>query len=181
MASPGDVDGDGVPDILVTAPNAKLGTLFTPGLVLVFPGRDGSPLFRLEEMESYDSLGSSVSSLGELDADGLPEFLVSARGAVTDGAHGPGSIFLSGFDLILKTSSESLSISAGGSLDLFLRFPPQAVAFTGLLDGTAQAFPRLVFPPGSLPAKLIGRRIHFAAITRQLDVSSVAQALDFLP
>jgi len=36
-------------------------------------------------------------------------------------------------------------------------------------------------PPGSLTSKLIGRTLHFAAITGNLDLSSVAVPVTFVP
>ncbi len=225
VAGPGDVDGDGVPDILVGSPQFDSDGIFSRGSASLFSGADGSLERRFLGEESGDLLGSSVARFEDLDADGLPEFLVGSPEVGRDGSQGFGRILVLGLDPILTASADSVSVSAGGSIDLPLRFPPeeafaayrvlasahgtgsallgglsvplapdalfrdslhgrlpaQAVAFSGLLDGTAQAFPRLVVPPGSLPAKLIGRTLHFAAVTGNLDISSVAVPVTFLP
>ncbi|MFQ5693839.1 MAG: integrin alpha, partial [Nitrospinota bacterium] len=225
VAGPGDVDGDGVPDILVGTPNSEPGEVFLGGSASLFSGADGSLERRFLGEEPGDSLGSSVSRLGDLDADGLPEFMAGSPGSGGNGSPGLGRILVLGLNPILTASAEDLSLSAGGSIDLQLRFRPedafavyrvlasahgtgpallqglsvplapddlfrdslhgrlpvQAVAFSGLLDGTAGAFPRLVVPPGSLPAKLTGRTLHFAAVTGHLDLSSVAVPVTFLP
>ncbi len=82
VASPGDLDGDLIPDIVVGTPGEAVG-VFTPGQVFVFSGATGSLLFSMsdpnpQEVESGVGLtfGSVVASLGDLNNDGVSEILV---------------------------------------------------------------------------------------------------------
>ena len=83
---PGDVDGDGVPDILAgdwrdhTAANQA-------GSVSLFSGADGSLLARHLGDLSGDRMGLNVSSAGDVDGDGVVDLLGStpwADGAMSD-------------------------------------------------------------------------------------------------
>jgi len=77
VASPGDLDLDGVPDILVGAPHsAPFGT--DSGAVWIFSGRTGTLLDILAGDSSGDDFGFSVSGAGDVDADGFPDFIVGA-------------------------------------------------------------------------------------------------------
>ncbi len=82
----GDVDGDGIDDLLVGAPEADVEGRVACGAVFVFrggmsatwgDGPDESVSFVLSGTTSGDRLGSSLF-LGDVDGDGAPELLVSA-------------------------------------------------------------------------------------------------------
>src|SRR5262249_26420274 len=71
-----DADGDGVPDLLVGAPNTY-GPHGTSGRVLLY---SGATLGRIREFDGdapRDSFGAIVASLGDVDGDGLPDFAIS--------------------------------------------------------------------------------------------------------
>jgi len=85
VAGPGDVDGDGFPDVLVGAPEDGLPP--SRAYVRVFSGRDGSILKTCEGGEYSPSgtvnghdFGVSVAGAGDFDRDGRPDFLVGATG-----------------------------------------------------------------------------------------------------
>ncbi|MCP3977958.1 MAG: hypothetical protein GY716_01325 [bacterium] len=82
LASIADLDGDGVDDLLAGAPGASAG-----GEVLLFSGADAALLDRATdpEGEAGDSLGYRVAALGDMDADGVADFVA---GAFTDDATG---------------------------------------------------------------------------------------------
>ncbi len=88
VAGPGDVDADGVPDLLIGAPDhAGLGPP-SAGLVDVYSGRDGSRLHRFLGQHAWGELGAAVSGAGDQDRDGHADLLlgrpagsVSLRGA----------------------------------------------------------------------------------------------------
>jgi len=82
MLSPGDLDGDGCPDILVGAPSASPFGIDSGG-VWVFSGRTGTRLAILGGDSSLDDFGSSLGAAGDVDGDGTPDFLVGAPQRLT--------------------------------------------------------------------------------------------------
>jgi hypothetical protein len=68
----GDVDADGIPDVIAGAPPAN--TAF------IYSGRDGSVLRVLEGEDPNDAFGRKVADVGDLDGDGHAEVLVGAPG-----------------------------------------------------------------------------------------------------
>ncbi|MEO8029518.1 MAG: FG-GAP-like repeat-containing protein [Gemmatimonadota bacterium] len=65
LEAAGDVNGDGVPDVVAGAPGMNA--------VLVFSGRDGKELLRLKGDSTDGDLGASASGVGDLDGDGRPD------------------------------------------------------------------------------------------------------------
>ncbi len=92
-----DVDGDGVPDIVVGAPGASPSGVRGAGSAFVFSGATGELLLRLDGQELDASFGASVAIAGDLDGDGRAEVLVGAPYAGPGGQRGAGSVFAFGF------------------------------------------------------------------------------------
>ena len=82
VASPGDVTGDGIADLLVGAPNAREGA----GRVYLFSGADildrralrPTDAWAVLEGETGWAYGSEVAGLGDVDGDGWPDWGVGA-------------------------------------------------------------------------------------------------------
>jgi len=74
VAPAGDVDGDGVGDVVVGAP----GGTDRPGYALVLSGKSGALLLRLDGEAAGDQFGLGVCGAGDLDGDGRAEIAVSA-------------------------------------------------------------------------------------------------------
>lgn len=86
----GDVNGDGISDIVVGAPFADdMYGLASGGLVEVHSGVDGSLLFsNIGSTQAY--IGETVSGVGDINYDGIPDYAFSTRSSVEirSGAHG---------------------------------------------------------------------------------------------
>ena len=86
VSGAGDVNGDGVPDLIVGAPDAGNDGEFRGG-ARVFSGSDGSLLYDFDSgSTSIDGFGFSVSGAGDVNGDGVADFVVGAPvGGANDG------------------------------------------------------------------------------------------------
>ncbi|MBV9880089.1 MAG: FG-GAP repeat protein, partial [Gemmatirosa sp.] len=84
----GDVDRDGVPDVVAGAPGARL--------VLVLSGLDGREIRRLQGDSAEAYFGAAVSGVGDVDGDGAADLLVGAPYASARAAASGRAIVFSG-------------------------------------------------------------------------------------
>jgi hypothetical protein len=75
----GDVDRDGVADVVTSAPTKNLGGA-SAGRVYLYSTRTGQPLWHVDGRPG-DELGTGVESAGDTNADGIPDVVASAPGA----------------------------------------------------------------------------------------------------
>ncbi len=75
LAWAGDVDGDGFPDLMVSAPDFSLGR----GTVRLLSGRDGSELWGHWAQPGEQSLGINISTAGDVNGDGYDDYLIGYR------------------------------------------------------------------------------------------------------
>ena len=126
VSAAGDINGDGIDDLIVGAPNAN----FRRGISYVVFGRstgfgpalslsslDGSNGFRLDGTEPFDYSGQSVSGAGDINGDGIDDLVIGAR---REDAGGAGSSYVvfgrtTGFSAALALAS--LDGSDGFRLD----------------------------------------------------------------
>jgi hypothetical protein len=109
VSSAGDVNGDGVDDVLIGAPNAQANTGegyvvfgrasgFPPMVLLrdLLPenGGDGSAGFILRGADGFDFAGDSVSDAGDVNGDGIDDLLIGATSADPGGEEGAGESYL---------------------------------------------------------------------------------------
>lgn len=80
IASVGDVNGDGIPDLLVGAPLQNVGGNADQGQAYVISGANGVLLLTLNDPtpQAAAKFGSAVAGAGDVNNDGKPDFLVGA-------------------------------------------------------------------------------------------------------
>ncbi len=101
VSSAGDVDGDGVDDVILGAPARSQGGTNAGAAYLVL-GPIGSDLdlsaadARLLGEAAHDGAGSAVAGAGDVDGDGLDDLLVGAGGNDVGGSDAGAAYLLSG-------------------------------------------------------------------------------------
>jgi hypothetical protein len=96
VASAGDLNKDGIPEILVGAPYKDVGTTRSEGAAFVINGADGQFLLTLRDPVShaYAGFGLAVAASLDLTQDGIPEIVVGAPYQTVDQFHVQGEVFL---------------------------------------------------------------------------------------
>ncbi len=113
----GDVNGDGVGDIVVGGPSAG------SGRAVVYSGADGTVIWDLPGENAGDGFGTAVGRLGDTNGDGFDDFLVTAPGH-DSGVSNSGRVYvISGVDGSTLATKNSLvggqfGSSVGGVGDL---------------------------------------------------------------
>jgi hypothetical protein len=92
VADAGDVDGDGVPDVISGAPGPQTAGS-PPGTAYVYSGRTGRVLRRLHGYAAGDQFGAAVAGAGDVNHDGRPDLLVGAPGSGAAGS-APGHAYV---------------------------------------------------------------------------------------
>ncbi len=102
VASAGDIDGDGLADLVIGAPQAGTAsgrTYVVFGKALPSKGDfflsslDGSNGFRLDGAAAGDGSGFALASAGDVNGDGFADLIVGAKSAQLDGI-GSGSSYI---------------------------------------------------------------------------------------
>jgi len=87
VSGAGDVNGDGIPDLIVGAPWDDNNGVRS-GSARVLSGSDGRILYSFDGDDSIDEFGRSVSGAGDLNGDGIDDFIVGAeKGGANDGGY----------------------------------------------------------------------------------------------
>ncbi len=122
VSGAGDVNGDGLDDIIIGAPWADPGGNNYAGSAFVHSGADGTLLHEYNGA-AYDYLGTSVSGGGDVNGDGLADLIAGANGAAPNGNDDAGSAFVFGYDTFFTASATSISSAAGGTVVYAMNFP----------------------------------------------------------
>ncbi len=95
----GDIDGDGVPDVVACSYSSSIGAP-SAGQLSLFSGADGSLLRTITSAREGETLGFDAVTLGDVDGDGVDDLAASGAtlnvvyifsGAVTDGGETDGT------------------------------------------------------------------------------------------
>jgi len=124
VSGAGDINGDGVDDLIVGASNANPNDNSLAGeSYVVFGGRaagntgtvelsdlDGSDGFVINGIDTYDTSGISVSEAGDINGDGVDDLIIGASGGDPNGNEDAGeSYVLFGGSAVGNTGTVELS------------------------------------------------------------------------
>jgi len=175
VSGAGDINGDGLADILVGAPFSLPNGIGDAGMVSLYSGADGALLHRWMGTSYRDNLGSSVAAAGDVNADGQPDLLVGSRGH----ANSSGAAYVYSFHPYLMANGSQLSVSIGGRLDLQLDFPTAAAFdhYQVLISGSGIGpIHHGVDIPLSADAKLVRSHYSYFAMLGQRNMSGTLDA-----
>ena len=96
VVAAGDLNKDGVPDLLVGAPYHDVGPRAGQGVAYAMSGQDGSVIYPLHDPvpRKYSGFGWALLTSMDVNADNIPEVLVGAPFQSVDEFHIQGEVFL---------------------------------------------------------------------------------------
>jgi len=131
LVDPGDVDGDGTPDLLIGSPTADTATWSSAGRAALFSGASGALLDEWFGATAGDYFGMQVANAGDTDGGGRDDLLVKSM--VMGYWPGMGSVYRLSFSPYLQSNSDEISASSGVPVQFDLDFPETEAGFFYLL------------------------------------------------
>jgi hypothetical protein len=130
-----DVDGDGVPDLAITAPlDSSNGS--ESGAVFIVSGSDGRLLHRFHGGRPGERFGSFLSSCPDLDQDGAPDLLAGGDGPVRALSVRTGAVLR---ELSRSPAALALDLDCDGVPDWIVGAPEFAEPVFGIVRGAVVA------------------------------------------
>ncbi len=126
VAWTGDVDGDGLSDFAVGAPDADSSTSVDSGRATVYSGTTGAPLLSFEGNAPYSNAGWALTGVGDANGDGIFDLAVGAPVADAPSGTDAGRVTLLSA-VGIPTGSGSFGAGCAGSGG----FTPAAATFGG--------------------------------------------------
>jgi len=139
VANAGDVNGDGVGDILVGEPDVTFTGDEKMGHVFVYSGRDGALLWQLAGATHQDAFGTAVAGAGDRDGDGLAEIAIGVPGLDGSGTDVGGVVFQDFFVNWIELGEGVAGTHGVPRLEgqgLLLAQTPMSVTLSGALEFT---------------------------------------------
>ncbi len=124
VSSAGDINGDGIDDIAIGTADAggTVGATYivfgteTPAATIDVGDLDGSNGFELTGGDIGDALGQSVTSLGDINGDGLDDLLVGTPGGDAGGSESGQATILFGSDTGFAATVDADGLATGGGV-----------------------------------------------------------------
>ncbi|MDA1259506.1 MAG: integrin alpha [Planctomycetota bacterium] len=123
VAGAGDVDLDGVEDILVGAPFSDGGTIIDCGTLWFVSGINGFHSRVADGGGDNAHMGSAVACAGDLDGDRRPAIMVGSAGFNPGGLASAGAVDIYEIDPWMALDIDSFSSAAGGVINFAVDFP----------------------------------------------------------
>ncbi|HEX5009554.1 MAG TPA: hypothetical protein VFY71_04060 [Planctomycetota bacterium] len=116
VADAGDVNGDGLPDIAVSA-RLNDGNGETSGMARIYSGFDGSELYTWYGDHPGDALGNGLDGAGDVNADGYADVVMGSRWDDPNGLQSGSAQVRSGLDgsVIRKWDGWAAGVNLGNS------------------------------------------------------------------
>lgn len=163
LAALGDIDGDGIPDLAVGAPDTTKFGVRGVGEMRVYSGADLSLLRHRSGSAYLQKLGAHIADAGDYDEDGFADFLVSSPGADANGVNRAGIV-----ELISGATAVVLGTAKGTiAYDSY----PSSIAGNG--DSHRDLHPDVLIGHATGGSKLHGRLQMWGAPSPWLQVSNL--------
>jgi hypothetical protein len=134
----GDLDGDGITDLLMGMPTASTGLLFQNGSVMAVSGAWGTPIWLAQGGADNEMLGAELKILVDLDSDSTPEIASLSPEASSNGLYQNGILTVlsgangsthwrkegtQGFEYVAQAAKAGADLNADGVAEILVRAP----------------------------------------------------------